>query len=456
MYSAISNLGAGGTQDVALSDTANGVHYGIFALMGVVSGSVNNILGPRSTLFLGTLGYALYVGALWCFQSQGVRWFLIFGAAVQGVTAALLWSAQGSIMMSYPLERDKGKAFAIFWAIFQLGSFVGSIIALAINLRDGKLSAVSTSTYVAFLVIILSGVASSLLVLPPHRVVRGDGTIVTISRRTFPGAELKSMAKMLSDWRVLALLPMFFASNYFYAYQGAVNAGMFDGSTRALNASLEGAGAIVGALLIGFLVLDTPSGRLRYGRRSRGYFGLAVVVIMTLVVWSVALGWQTTFTRSDAATMRTSGTLINYHDSNYPGKGTLYFFYYFNDACYQALAYWIMSAVTNDPFRLARLAGIYKAVQSAGSAGSFGMDAVGTPYLNELLASCLIMLVSFPLAFLVIRTVKETNYEFEEVIYVNNLKPDAFESGELPSAATHPDKVAATKPEKASAASDMA
>lgn len=42
-----------------------------------------------------------------------------------------------------------------------------------------------------------------------------------------------------------------------------------------------------------------------------------------------------------------------------------------------------MSALTNDPFTLARFAGLYKAIQSAGSAGSFGMDAVGTPFLNE-------------------------------------------------------------------------
>ena len=51
-------------------------------------------------------------------------------------------------MMSYPLEKDKGKAFAIFWAIFQFGSFIGSLIALAINIREGGLSAVSTSTYI--------------------------------------------------------------------------------------------------------------------------------------------------------------------------------------------------------------------------------------------------------------------------------------------------------------------
>lgn len=51
-------------------------------------------------------------------------------------------------MMSYPLEKDKGKAFAVFWAIFQFGSFIGSLIALAINIRSGGLSAVSTSTYI--------------------------------------------------------------------------------------------------------------------------------------------------------------------------------------------------------------------------------------------------------------------------------------------------------------------
>lgn len=73
---------------------------------------------------------------------------MIFAGAILGITAALLWSAQGSIMMSYPLEKDKGKAFAVFWAIFQLGAFIGAIIALAINIRSGGLSAVSTSTYI--------------------------------------------------------------------------------------------------------------------------------------------------------------------------------------------------------------------------------------------------------------------------------------------------------------------
>lgn len=42
MFSAVSNLGAGGTQDISLSDTANGVLYGMFALTGLISGGINN------------------------------------------------------------------------------------------------------------------------------------------------------------------------------------------------------------------------------------------------------------------------------------------------------------------------------------------------------------------------------------------------------------------------------
>ena len=119
---------------------------------------------------------------------------------------------------------------------------------------------------------------------------------------------------------MIALLPMFFASNYFYAYQGSVNATVFDGATRALNASLEGAGAIVGALMIGFFVLDNKW----MHRRNRGYLGLGVVTVMTIIVWSVALGWQVTFHRDYKE--KHGGVLINYKDSNYRGKGALYFF----------------------------------------------------------------------------------------------------------------------------------
>ncbi len=97
------------------------------------------------------------------FQTQGSRWFVIFAGGVLGVSAALLWSAQGAIMMSYPLEKDKGKAFGVFWAIFQFGSFIGSVIALAINIRKGKLSDVSTATYLVRFSVLLGRILDAFL-----------------------------------------------------------------------------------------------------------------------------------------------------------------------------------------------------------------------------------------------------------------------------------------------------
>ncbi|KZV77526.1 MFS general substrate transporter [Peniophora sp. CONT] len=421
MYSAVSNLGAGGTQDITLSDEANGVLYGCFSIMGLFAGGVTNLLGVRPTLFIGTLGYALYVGSLWCFQTQGTRWFVVFAGAILGISAALLWSAQGAVMMSYPLEKDKGKAFGVFWAIFSFGSFIGAVIALAINIQHGSLSSVSTGTYIAFLIIMLIGSASTILLLPPSSIIRADGTLVKVQEATSPREEIRTFFALFKDWRMLALTPMFFASNYFYAYQGAINTFYFDGPTRAVNATLEGAGAIVGALIIGFFVLDAP----RFKRRTRGWLGLAFVTVSVITIWSCALAWQVKFTRASDITK------ISYHDAGYAPKGTLFFFFYFGDAAYQALAYWIMGAITNDPFKLARYAGFYKAIQSAGGAGSYGMDAVSTPFLNEHLASWIMMLVSLPLAGLVIYHVHDTSYQDEKTVFVEDVKAERNEEGSV-------------------------
>lgn len=70
-------------------------------------------------------------------------------------------------MMSYPLEKDKGRSFSLFWTIFQMGTLVGSAIALGIE-RNSTLPAVSTGVYLAFMIIQLTAIATSWLVLPPR------------------------------------------------------------------------------------------------------------------------------------------------------------------------------------------------------------------------------------------------------------------------------------------------
>ena len=92
-----------------------------------MAGSVNNIIGPRLTLFVGTMGrpvskhlleryssltgYAVYLSALWVYQTKAIAPYLglsgytrskliciVVAGGIEGLGAALLWAAQGAIM----------------------------------------------------------------------------------------------------------------------------------------------------------------------------------------------------------------------------------------------------------------------------------------------------------------------------------------------------------------------
>lgn len=73
--------------------------------------------------------------------------------------------------MSFPLEKDKGRSFAVFWSLFQLGTLVGSSIALGIEAHS-NLPSVSTGVYLAFMIIMLTAIATSWLLLPPRECFR--------------------------------------------------------------------------------------------------------------------------------------------------------------------------------------------------------------------------------------------------------------------------------------------
>lgn len=92
-----------------------------------------NKLGVKTTLSFGGIGYCIYALSLLLSEHFSVGGFNIFAGAFLGVCAGLLWTAQGTIMISYPVEADKGKYFAIFWSIFNLGAVLGNLVSLFLN-----------------------------------------------------------------------------------------------------------------------------------------------------------------------------------------------------------------------------------------------------------------------------------------------------------------------------------
>ena len=99
------------------------------------------MLSPKSTRAVFILFFFIFIflrRALTLHENAGP--FNIASGAILGIGAGLLWTAQGSLMLAYPTENNKGKFIAIFWSIFNLGGVVGAAVSLGQN-YDSSVSA---------------------------------------------------------------------------------------------------------------------------------------------------------------------------------------------------------------------------------------------------------------------------------------------------------------------------
>jgi len=135
MFNAVNGIGAGGQVDATVADKSNAALYSTFSIVGFFAGSIVNRLGIRSTLAVSGIGYVLYIAAFLSYNHNGNAGFVVFSGAFLGACAGVLWAAQGTIMMSYPAEGDKGKYISWFWMIFNMGAVIGSLVSLHLSLR---------------------------------------------------------------------------------------------------------------------------------------------------------------------------------------------------------------------------------------------------------------------------------------------------------------------------------
>src|SRR5690348_14838659 len=95
--------------------------------------------------------------------------------------AAILWTGQGAIMLSYPSESNKGKYIGLFWVIFNLGGVIGSVIPLALNWTTESKS-VNDGTYIGFMALMVFGTVLALSLLPSSKVYRDDGSPIAVQK----------------------------------------------------------------------------------------------------------------------------------------------------------------------------------------------------------------------------------------------------------------------------------
>lgn len=422
LFNALNGLGAGGQVDSTTSANANAALYSTFAAGAFFAGTVNNKFGPRLTLLVGSLGYGLYIGS---YLSMNIHpnagAFVIAAGAILGLCAGLLWTAQGCLMMAYPTEAEKGVFIAMFWAIFNLGAVVGASVALGQNFHSTT-NSVGNGTYIAFLILTLIGVVIPMLMVPPEKMIRTDGTRVTTPRNPTWKAEIYGLYLTLrTDPMIVLLFPMFLASNWFYTWQfNEFNGAIFNIRARSLNNLVYYLAQIVGSGLMG-LLLD----RDKLSRRFRAFMGWGILFVMVFIVHIWGYFYQKNYNRetyTDGTPGSTGIPRIDIYDKEYVGKVWFYIFCGLLDAMWQTASYWLMGAMSNDPSKLAFFAGFYKSIQSAGAAGMWRADAVKTPFLNMFVGTWALLVAGlvFALPMLVIRVKNTTTLDTEILVRMDD------------------------------------
>eukprot|EP00587_Corethron_hystrix_P007664 CAMPEP_0113300320 /NCGR_PEP_ID=MMETSP0010_2-20120614/2001_1 /TAXON_ID=216773 ORGANISM="Corethron hystrix, Strain 308" /NCGR_SAMPLE_ID=MMETSP0010_2 /ASSEMBLY_ACC=CAM_ASM_000155 /LENGTH=273 /DNA_ID=CAMNT_0000153729 /DNA_START=394 /DNA_END=1216 /DNA_ORIENTATION=- /assembly_acc=CAM_ASM_000155 len=213
-------------------------------------------------------------------------WVMILAGAVNGIGSALLWNAQGTLIIDYS-ERgvNGGKIFAIFWAYFNVSAMVGGVVSfLYFGNHDGEASAGLVQLYAIFLSFLVLGVVIAALTLVDPEFIRrenlvdetkyvGEGDIQVTEvemaqhqctssigkKDTTPKAhwykDIIGTLNLFVEKRTLALIPLFFYTGYKQGYQ-IVTFGdrFFDSSTLGLEVLLFYTTDMLGGVVAGRLL----------------------------------------------------------------------------------------------------------------------------------------------------------------------------------------------------------
>ncbi|CDK25299.1 unnamed protein product [Kuraishia capsulata CBS 1993] len=374
MYNALTGMGGSGQVDGTVAANSNVATHACTAGSALILvGVFYKYIGPRLSLLIGGWTYALYSGSLLNYNRTGNGAFVIAAGAILGLGAAFFWVAQGTIMVTYSNDQTRGRAIGLFWIVFNLGGAIGSLASFGINYKSKK-GTVTDSTYVAYTVIMLFGWALSIFVSPAgslNQRYKGyrEKEISKLTWKSFKVTARQSL-RILLDWRVVCLYPMFYNANVFYSYQqNVVNGATFNLRTRSLNSALYWIAQMLGGFLIGFILDFSLIGN----RRNRALWGWGTLFVTGMVIWGGGYNFQVW---SDERKAQGIVQTIDYKDGTiYVGPMFLYFFYGLYDSFWQGFCYWIIGSLSRAPAINAVIVGSYSALKPAGGAMAWRINA---------------------------------------------------------------------------------
>jgi MFS family permease len=132
IWGAMNSLGAGGEEKPYLVNGANALTFCLMVVSCFFSSVIVKKIGIKYALIFGTLGYAPYAAGLYTNNRFGTEWFVLFGAALCGISAGVFWMAEAAIALGYPEPYNQGR-FLGFWLSFRVGGQVVGGVSTALS-----------------------------------------------------------------------------------------------------------------------------------------------------------------------------------------------------------------------------------------------------------------------------------------------------------------------------------
>ncbi|KDN52779.1 hypothetical protein K437DRAFT_148006 [Tilletiaria anomala UBC 951] len=366
LWGGLSLLGAGGSQSTSLVNAANSLTFCLMVVTCLLQPALVRLIGIRYALAFGGAGYSVYAAGLYLNSAYKVTWLIVFGAACCGISAGVFWSTEGAVILAYPERKNQGRYLSYWLAYRVLGQVLGGAINLGLNANNANAGSVSVQTYLVFVILQALAPFAALLLSPPHKVQRTDGSPVFLEVTGSPTSQITELVKCLFRPKILLLLPLIWSGTFSEAVTGTFNATYFSVRSRALGSFLAAILAIIANCLLGAF-LDFR--RLTINQRAK----IAYMLVYGLqgAYWIYAIVVMNNFhNRPEKPTFDWSDSSSDWGR----GFGVYLMLQIGFNTCYE-LAYFIVSGCSDDPEDIIRLTAIIRGVESAGQAVSYGINS---------------------------------------------------------------------------------
>ncbi|KAJ5677659.1 uncharacterized protein N7477_003292 [Penicillium maclennaniae] len=365
MWDAMNNLGAGGAAEPYAVSAANALVYGLFAVVCVAAGAINNRIGLRYGLVIGAIGYPIYGAGLYTNNYHPTTWFMLFGSALCGISAGFFWAAEAAIIIGYPSPSDRAFYLAIWQTAKALGPIVGGAISLGLNAQASSQGTISQGTYIVFIVIMCLGLPAALCLSPAEKVQRKDRTLVVVHKKETWSAEFKAAFKLIATRRVLLLLPSFFISYFYNGFLSTWLTDYFTVRARAFSSFFTNFAGIFSSFLIASL-LDRQSIFIK--TRARIAFLTIVFILTGTWIWATVLQYQFYYEYPESP-------VFDWFKGGFGKSYALVFFWTFGGQAFQQFLYWLVGQYSTDISSLSYHCGILRGFEALGQTVAWAMQS---------------------------------------------------------------------------------